>query len=328
MHKKRKLEKLVSITQLCQSMSAVYSDGRTTPPGQRKLQADGTAYPWWNKGGEWDLKGRGGGRSGATPAAAAPAPPSGFGVRTSTGPLPTIALIGGTGRMGVHLCAAWANAGYDVTMCSRTKDKAQKIVDSLLAGNGYFEDGMQGGIQVPPCPAEGWKLKAGTNDDAARADVIVLATMYEKAWGLLEEIAPKIRGKGKTILDMTNPFLKRPDGFGGGLPKDGPQSGIEVHKQKLDDPSVKWVGAYKSVMWTLILPTGPKNPNRPDIEVFGDAEAVETVCELIRMHGWKPIVRGGLEVAENHEGGLPSVSKIMGNMYREITKGEKLSVGW
>ena len=320
----------------------VYPDGRSTPPGQRKLRADGTAYPWWNKGGAWDLKnqewwGKGGGGGGgtatpvanvaATPAAVAGAA-AGFGVRTSTGPLPTIALIGGTGRMGVHLCAAWANAGYEVMMCSRTKDKAQNIVDSLLAGSGYREDGMQGGIQVPPCPADGWKLKAGTNTDAAQADLIVLATMYEQAWGLLESIAPEIRGKGKTILDMTNPFLKRPDGFGAGLPKDGPQSGIEVHKQKLDDASVKWVGAYKSVMWTLILPTGPKNPKRPDIEVFGDAEAIEMVCELIRMHGWNPIVRGGIEVAQYHEGGIPSFSKIMGNMYKEITKGEKLSVGW
>jgi len=252
----------------------------------------------------------------------------GFGVRTSEGPLPKIAVIGGTGRMGVHLCAAWANAGYDVTMCSRTKDKAQTIVDSLMAGSGYFEDGMQGGIQVPPCPASGWNLKAGTNIDAVAADLIVLSTMYEVAGSVLEQIAPEIRSKGKTILDMTNPFMKRPDGYGGGLPKDGPQSGIEVHKQKLGDPSTKWVGAYKSVMWSLILPTGPKNPKRPGIEVFGDAEAVECVCELIRMHGWKPIVRGGIEVAKDHEGGIPSFNKIRGNMYREITEGEKLSVGW
>eukprot|EP00617_Octactis_speculum_P000038 CAMPEP_0185785758 /NCGR_PEP_ID=MMETSP1174-20130828/131376_1 /TAXON_ID=35687 /ORGANISM="Dictyocha speculum, Strain CCMP1381" /LENGTH=62 /DNA_ID=CAMNT_0028477989 /DNA_START=74 /DNA_END=259 /DNA_ORIENTATION=+ len=38
--------------------------------------------------------------------------------------LPTIAVIGGTGRMGVHLCAAWAHAGYDVTLCSRSKERA------------------------------------------------------------------------------------------------------------------------------------------------------------------------------------------------------------
>ena len=51
----------------------------------------------------------------------------------------------------------------------------------------------------------------------------MLGTMYETAWPLLEAIAPQIRGKGKMILDMTNPFLKRPDGYGAGLPKDGPQ---------------------------------------------------------------------------------------------------------
>ena len=98
--------------------------------------------------------------------------------------------------------------------------------------------------------------------------------------------------------------------------------------QKLADPTTKWVGAYKSVLWSLVLPTGPKNPNRPDIEVFGDPEAVDLVCELIRAHGWRPIVRGGVEVAKDHEGGIPSLGKIMGNMWKEITQGEKLSVGW
>ena len=44
------------------------------------------------------------------------------------------------------------------------------IVDSLRSGKGYQEkasSGSSGEISVPPCPAEGWKLKAGTNEDAA-----------------------------------------------------------------------------------------------------------------------------------------------------------------
>jgi len=235
--------------------------------------------------------------------------------------------------MGVHCCAAWANAGYDVTMCSRTKSKAQSIVDDLLAGKGYSQKvtgdmAGQGDYAVPPCSADGWKLRAGDSADAADADVIVLGTMYERAWPLLEGIGPDIRGKGKIILDMTNPFLKRPDGFGAGLPKDGPQAGILVHKERLGDPTVKWVGAYKHVMWTLILPTGPKNTSRPDIEVFGDKEGVDTVVELIYRHGWRPIVRGGLEVAPDYEGGVVSFGKICGNLKREFRQGEKLSVGW
>lgn len=247
--------------------------------------------------------------------------------------LPKISVIGGTGRMGVHLCAAWANAGYDVTMCSRKKEKAQDIVDELLSGKGYQKkvtgaNAGQGDYCVPPCEAGDWKLRAGDNAEAGDADMIILGTMYEKAWPILETIAPAIKGKGKTILDMTNPFMTRPDGYGAGLPSDGPQAGILIHKEKLGDPTVKWAGAYKHILWTLILPTGPKNPGRPDIEVFGDKEAVDDVVELIYRHGWRPIVRGGLEVSPKYEGGKVSFGKIWGNLKREMGKGEKLSVGW
>ena len=209
-----------------------------------------------------------------------------FGVRSdsATWPLPTIAFLGGTGRMGVHLCAAWASAGYEVTMCSRAKEKAQAIVDSLLSGAGYQEkasSGSVGEICVPPCPAEGWRLKAGTNTDAAAADMIVLGTRFDAAWPLLEAIAPQIRGQGKLILDITNPHLAWTMGGSSGkkgaalLPKDGPQSSIEVHKAKLDDPTARWAAAYKTVYWSLILPTGPKNPARPGVEVFGDEVPTE-----------------------------------------------------
>ncbi len=132
--------------------------------------------------------------------------------------------------MGVHLCAAWANAGYDVTMCSRSKEKAQLIVDELLSGRGYDKkvtgaNSGQGDYCVPACAdaedAKDWKLRAGDNVEASRADLIVLGTMYEQAWPILETIAPEIRGRGKTILDMTNPFMARPDGYGAGLPEGG-----------------------------------------------------------------------------------------------------------
>lgn len=247
--------------------------------------------------------------------------------------LPTVSVIGGTGRMGVHLCAAWANAGYDVTMCSRSKEKAQEIVGELLAGKGYEKkvegaNSGQGDYCVPPCDASEWKLRAGDNASAAKADLIVLSTMYERTWPLVEAIAPKIKGKGKTILDMTNPFMSRPDGYGAGLPEDGPQAGILIHKAKLDDPTTKWAGAYKHILWTLILPTGPKNPDRPDVEVFGDEKAIDEVVEMVYRHGWRPIVRGDLSVAPDYEGGKVSFGKIWGNLKREITLGEKLSVGW
>ena len=93
---------------------------------------------------------------GAPPPPWAPRPPN-----RPNNELPSIAVIGGTGRMGVHLCAAWAQGGYDVTMCSRNVTKAQDIVDSLLSGNGYMKkvegkNAGQGDYCVPPCDAKDW----------------------------------------------------------------------------------------------------------------------------------------------------------------------------
>ena len=102
--------------------------------------------------------------------------------------------------MGVHLCAAWANAGYDVTMCSRSEEKAQEINELLSgkgSGKGYQKkvtgaNSGQGDYCVPPCDAKDWKLRGGDN---ASADLIVLATMYEQTWSILEYIVPMIHSQ-------------------------------------------------------------------------------------------------------------------------------------
>eukprot|EP00592_Proboscia_alata_P019112 CAMPEP_0194417162 /NCGR_PEP_ID=MMETSP0176-20130528/16207_1 /TAXON_ID=216777 /ORGANISM="Proboscia alata, Strain PI-D3" /LENGTH=119 /DNA_ID=CAMNT_0039222875 /DNA_START=140 /DNA_END=496 /DNA_ORIENTATION=+ len=119
--------------------------------------------------------------------------------------------------------------------------------------------------------------------------------------------------------------MTRPDEYGAGLPKNGPQARILIHKKLLDDPTFKWSGAYKHIFWTLILPNGLKNPSRPDIEVFVDVEAVDQVVELIYRHKWRPFVRGSLDVAYKFERDKVSCGKILGNLKREMFQGEKLS---
>ena len=61
-----------------------------------------------------------------------------------------------------------------------------------------------GGIEVPKLPdpsvAKDWRLAAGTVDDAAEADVIVLGVMFDEQWSQLAQIKDKIAGKGKTEL--------------------------------------------------------------------------------------------------------------------------------
>lgn len=165
-----------------------------------------------------------------------------------------------------------------------------------------------GNIKVPPpknpAAAKDWKLTAGSVADAANADVIVLATMFDNQWAQLAQISEAIKGKGKWIIDLTNPFLRRPDGGSSGIPKadmpPGGPGGVLVHKQKLGDDSVKWACVFKHTLWLLILPDGPKKKSN-GVEVFGDAEPVQLVTDLLVKGGWTPKYRGDLSVAPRYE---------------------------
>ena len=134
------------------------------------------------------------------------------------GPLPSVALVG-AGRMGVHLAATWASAGVEVTLCARDEAKAEKIVSQLLSGKGFNE----GQIKVPRTDATGWKLKAGTYASASDADIVVLSSLPDHTYDIVKALRPHIHGKGKTIVDINNPWI-----MGSGLPDQGPQSSIEV----------------------------------------------------------------------------------------------------
>ena len=116
-----------------------------------------------------------------------------------------IAILGGTGRMGVPLAANFANSGFDVMLTSRDKSRAQKIVDQLKTGQGLRMNAVAGGgIEVPPLPdpsaAKDWRLTAGTVDDAADADVIVLGVMFDEQW-----CAPLERSPPPSPMDAALP---------------------------------------------------------------------------------------------------------------------------
>mmetsp|Transcript_6154 Transcript_6154/g.8960 ORF Transcript_6154/g.8960 Transcript_6154/m.8960 type:complete len:308 (+) Transcript_6154:58-981(+) len=211
-----------------------------------------------------------------------------------------VAILSGTGRMGVHLAAAWANAGIDVIMCSRDIDKARTITDELISGRGYSE----GDIMVPRCDASKWRLRPGSLRGAIEADVIVLASPFHVMWRTLRRIYKKLMGKGKIFIDLTNPWQNTsdphnpqpiPEGFG--------QSSVLFHKRLLDDPTASWAMAYRHVYWMLIQPTGPsRRSNGLGVEVIGEDRAVQVAKALIEAHGFRPVVReGGIEIAPMYE---------------------------
>lgn len=224
---------------------------------------------------------------------------------------PRIAILGGTGRMGVPLAANWAHAGYEVMITSRNVQKAQKIVYQLLTGRGLrMAAPAGGGIEVPPlrdqAAAKRWRLTAGSVRDAVTADVIVLGVIFDQQWAQLAEIKDELMGQGKVFIDMTNPYIPRPE-MTTGIPKGemppGGPAAVLYHQAKLGDPTARWCGAFKHVLWMNIQPDGSaKRAEGVDgVEVFGDAEAVEITTQIIRRSGWRPVVRGDLSVAPQYE---------------------------
>lgn len=165
-----------------------------------------------------------------------------------------------------------------------------------------------GEIDVPPprnrSAAKDYKLSAGSVMDACDADIIVLATMFDNQWAQLEQISEAIKGKGKIIIDMTNPFLPRPDGGANGIPASemppGGPAAVLVHQQKLGDDSVRWACAFKHTLWSLITPEGPAKSFN-GVEVLGDDAAVATTIALLELGGWAPRYRGNLQVAPLYE---------------------------
>jgi len=124
--------------------------------------------------------------------------------------------------------------------------------------------------------------------------VIVLVTPFPAAGKLLESIKSAVDGKGKVFLDATNPFFS-----GNGLPKDSKHnSAVELHQSILGDKSAHWGVAYKTILWTKIIPG-----NSADTAVCGDDTARKVICDLVRAHGFVPVDKGGLSNAPGLEPG-------------------------
>ena len=98
--------------------------------------------------------------------------------------LPTIAILGGTGKEGPGLALRWAYAGYSVLIGSRQAEKAQAVAAELNAALG--SDAVQG----------------MENSQAARqADICVLTIVQAAHQAALEALRVDLRGK--IVVDAT-----------------------------------------------------------------------------------------------------------------------------
>jgi 8-hydroxy-5-deazaflavin:NADPH oxidoreductase len=101
-----------------------------------------------------------------------------------------IGILGGTGPAGKALAARLASVGFDVVVGSRSKYRAMEVVDNLLEH----------------WPGRSLTIGAGDNNQAAAAEVVVIATPWDGATQTAVSVEDRLRGK--VVVSMANALTK------------------------------------------------------------------------------------------------------------------------
>jgi len=101
-----------------------------------------------------------------------------------------IVILGGTGPAGSALAARLASVGFETVVGSRSKYRAMEAVDGLLA----------------QWPDRSLTIEAGDNEDAAGADLVVIATPWDGATQTAQLVEHQLRGK--VVISMANALTR------------------------------------------------------------------------------------------------------------------------
>jgi NADPH-dependent F420 reductase len=177
----------------------------------------------------------------------------------------SIAIIGGTGKEGKGLGFRWARAGYQVTIGSRTLEKADAAaaeLNALLGPKG--------------------QVRAALNADAVRASDLAVITVPFSAHadtlrGLQSELA------GKILIDVTVPLVP-PRVTRVQLP---PAGSAALEAVEIIGQQTRVCSAFQNISYEHLL---HEEEITCDVLVTGvDKEARETVLKLVAdagMVGW------------------------------------------
>lgn len=202
--------------------------------------------------------------------------------------LPTIAVIGGTGKEGAGLALRWAHKGYPVIIGSREAGRAAQKAAELNALLG----------------AEMIRGMANA-DAAAAAQIVVLSVPYTAHAETLAAIKQAVQGK--LLIDVTVPI--NPSDYRTVYVPEGKSACVEA--QALLGESVKVVAAFQNVsaMHLKKLDHGVDC----DVLVCGDDEAAKAqTIALIEAIGLRGIDAGGLMNAVAVEALTPVLLYING----------------
>jgi len=101
-----------------------------------------------------------------------------------------IAVLGGTGPAGRSLAARLASVGYEVVIGSRSKSRALEVRDDL----------------VGRWPDRSLPLDGADNEQAAEADLVVIATPWDAAASTAKSVEGQLRGK--VVISMANALAR------------------------------------------------------------------------------------------------------------------------
>jgi NADPH-dependent F420 reductase len=186
-----------------------------------------------------------------------------------------IGILGGTGPAGTALGARLASVGYEVILGSRSRYRAMEARDTILGA----------------WPGRELAIDAGDNTDAARAELVVIATPWDSAATTAHEHAPDL--DGKVVVSMANALVRVGSEFQPLVP---PRGSVAAHVQAAV-PNCRVVAAFHH------LPAKElghlDQPIDSDVLICSDdATAIKVVSEIVTaIPGCRPLDAGELSNA-------------------------------
>ncbi len=185
--------------------------------------------------------------------------------------LPTLAILGGTGKEGPGLALRWASVGYPILIGSRQLEKAQATAAEL---NEQLGSDLVKGLE---------------NAEAAQqADISVLTVVQTAHQPALESLKEALQGKilvdATARIDFRDP---RPP---------QPPSAARI-AQDILGPGVRVAAAFQNVPAHALKKKLGESLDMDVLVCSEDQEAAQEVIKLAEAGGMRAIYAGGLENA-------------------------------
>ena len=210
-----------------------------------------------------------------------------------------IAILGGTGKEGAGLATRWARVGHSIIIGSRDAERAKTKAAELREAT----------HKLP--------IMGESNAEAARLGAVVVIAL--PAQGLAATL-PEVREgcRDKVVVSTVVPLT-----FGGPRLHTPPPAGSSAEEAQALLPEAKVVAAFQHIAAHELSET--EHAIECDLLLCGaDAAAKETVAELGRSMGLRPIDVGALSNAGPLEG-ITAILATINRRYKLKNSGFKIT---